>query len=427
MLEAKILTKISEEMSQNSMVEKLSQLLNKEELNKLAQETKFTTRKSAKLLGEHFFDLQVNYLSNSPKQEQSLSDMCDYLEEKYGIKMNKGSLDARYTPSAEAFLQKCLEKLLVSFTENISKSTPIPTAFAGIEISDCIGFELPSQLRAHYNKSKEGLSAKSHLKIHYSFDLLHPSKQAIQIKAGHCADVDMWEHSTLRPGTLYLQDLGFFSLSQYQKIDKAKAYFLSRYKTGTHLAIKDEDGVLVKLDLATVLAENKEASYYLPEVYIGKKEKLKVRLVIVKLPDELKAKRIKELTAQYKTRKGNRKKAPQVSELKMLLCGYNLFITNAEEATLPTAQIALVYSLRWQIELLFKIWKSLFQIDKLPKMDISRFHCFLYGKLIALVLCSSLTAILKTQIAQNTPQMIELSEWKVMKTLKKKWVNSSNF
>ncbi len=68
----------------------------------------------------------------------------------------------------------------------------------------------------------------------------------------------------------------------------------------------------------------------------------------------------------------------------------NVFITNAPEKSLPKDHVFPMYSLRWQIEILFKIWKSVFDIDSLKPVKIERFQCHLYGKLIALLLCSSL-------------------------------------
>ena len=36
--------------------------------------------------------------------------------------------------------------------------------------------------------------------------------------------------------------------------------------------------------------------------------------------------------------------------------------------------------------MLFKIWKSLFEIDEIGKMSIARFECYLYRKLIAILI-----------------------------------------
>ena len=103
---------------------------------------------------------------------------------------------------------------------------------------------------------------------------------------------------------------------------------------------------------------------------------------------------------------------------KQLLCGYNLYITNALEEKLPTAEIFSIYGLRWQIELLFKIWKSLLLIDNVPPMNICRFECFLYGRLIFILLSTELISCIKSNIQDNECD-IEISEWKTMKLIKK--------
>ncbi|MPQ44886.1 ATP-binding cassette domain-containing protein [Clostridium tarantellae] len=54
----------------------------------------------------------------------------------------------------------------------------------------------------------------------------------------------------------------------------------------------------------------------------------------------------------------------------------NAYITNVKDSILKTEEIHLFYSLRWQIELMFKIWKSLFKINKIKKVKIERFKCF---------------------------------------------------
>ncbi|WP_438713361.1 transposase [Enterococcus sp. DIV0806c] len=43
-----------------------------------------------------------------------------------------------------------------------------------------------------------------------------------------------------------------------------------------------------------------------------------------------------------------------------------------------------VYSLRWQIELLFRIWKLVSKINKVKKINVYRLKYHIYSKLIAL-------------------------------------------
>lgn len=106
------------------------------------------------------------------------------------------------------------------------------------------------------------------------------------------------------------------------------------------------------------------------------------------------------------------------TEIKKLLCGYNLYLTNTPENALPEDAVFDIYGLRWQIELLFKIWKSLLCIDKVGKMNIFRFESYLYGRLLFILLSTELVAFIKETLVDNEID-VELSEWKTIKLIKK--------
>ncbi|MGH0795296.1 transposase [Bacillus mycoides] len=59
------------------------------------------------------------------------------------------------------------------------------------------------------------------------------------------------------------------------------------------------------------------------------------------------------------------------------------------------------YSLRWQIEIIFKTWKSLFQIHHCQNIKQERLECHVYGKLIAIFLCSSTMFKMRQLILQK--------------------------
>jgi hypothetical protein len=50
------------------------------------------------------------------------------------------------------------------------------------------------------------------------------------------------------------------------------------------------------------------------------------------------------------------------------------------------ANIRSFYRLRWQIELIFKIWKSIGKIRAVKKVKQPRLECYVYAKLIFIVL-----------------------------------------
>ncbi|APM38848.1 transposase [Clostridium kluyveri] len=64
-------------------------------------------------------------------------------------------------------------------------------------------------------------------------------------------------------------------------------------------------------------------------------------------------------------------------------------------------QIHEIYSLRWQVELIFKIWKSIFHISNVKPVKIERFKCQLYGKLILLVLSSIVMFKMRAELLEK--------------------------
>ncbi|ETT76152.1 insertion sequence element IS231E transposase [Bacillus mycoides FSL H7-687] len=74
------------------------------------------------------------------------------------------------------------------------------------------------------------------------------------------------------------------------------------------------------------------------------------------------------------------------------------------------------YSLRWQIEIIFKTWKSLFQIHHCQNIKQERLECHVYGKLIAIFLCSSTMFKMRKLILQKKQK--ELSEYKAIGMIK---------
>lgn len=71
------------------------------------------------------------------------------------------------------------------------------------------------------------------------------------------------------------------------------------------------------------------------------------------------------------------------------LIDMNVYITNTSLEEVPTNFVYALYSLRWQIEVLFKMWKSFFEIDEYKNNKREHLEYHLYGQLVGILLCSS--------------------------------------
>ncbi|WP_241736698.1 transposase, partial [Anoxybacillus flavithermus] len=78
-----------------------------------------------------------------------------------------------------------------------------------------------------------------------------------------------------------------------------------------------------------------------------------------------------------------------------------------------------LYSLRWQIELLFKAWKSVFDLEKVKKMKKERFECHVYGTLIAILVTQTFLFQARTYWQQT--EGIQISERKALDVLQFYW------
>ncbi|PGU25172.1 IS4 family transposase, partial [Bacillus cereus] len=98
------------------------------------------------------------------------------------------------------------------------------------------------------------------------------------------------------------------------------------------------------------------------------------------------------------------------------LSGINVYMTTSPPDIVPMGQVHDWYSLRWQIEIIFKAWKSFFQIHHCKKIKQERLECHLYGQLIAILLCSSIMFQMRQLLLMKKKR--ELSEYKAIYMIK---------
>jgi hypothetical protein len=115
-------------------------------------------------------------------------------------------------------------------------------------------------------------------------------------------------------------------------------------------------------------------------VNVGQKERLRCRLIAVRVPQEvanLRRQRIRE-----KARDHGREPSQEYLELQE----WTIFITNCGEALLTWREVVVLYRARWQIELLFKLWKSHNRLaERETHATVERQMAVLYAKLIGVI------------------------------------------
>ena len=119
------------------------------------------------------------------------------------------------------------------------------------------------------------------------------------------------------------------------------------------------------------------------------KHRLPCRLIALPVPQEVADRRRQEAKAKAKRQKATPNKET------LALMDWTLFVTNVPADMLSIPQVAILYSVRWQVELVFKLWKSHCGLRLVAGVHRDRILVELYGKLIGAVLTHFLIAPLR--------------------------------
>jgi hypothetical protein len=287
------------------------------------------------------------------------------------------ALDQRFTPAAADCLRRVLQAAVGHALAAGRRALPILQRFRGVYLHDSTVVSLPAALAGLWpgcggSTPECGQAA---LKIQLRWELLGGALDGLALQAGRDADTAAEEQlPPLPPGALRLADLGYFDLETLQGYDQQGVYFLTRYKHGTALRVA---GARV-CDLARWL-RGQGRSCLDVRVTVGSVQRLACRLVAERVPPAVAAKRRQRL------RKEARDKGYRLSSARLALCDWSVWLTNAPAALLSKWEVRVVSRVRWQIELLFKLWKSHGQIAASRSERPYRVLCEVYAKLLAMV------------------------------------------
>jgi hypothetical protein len=321
-------------------------------------------------------------------------------------------LDERFNQHSIAFVKEVLKRVLERQFCRVFASDFLNN-YSRVCIKDSTRFNIPNRLAPYY-KGFGGSSGSSHatICIQYEYDARSGKILTMEITSGTKNDqADASETiTTVKQGDLILRDLGYYSLPVLAKIEKSMAFFISRLgpKTNVYKSESDKEINFRKL-YADMLKRKKTCTQI--SIQAGKKEKLPLRLIVSIVPEEIYQQRLKKIE------KNNKETGYKTSKDYKARCHFNLFITNVPDIDLSLNKILLAYRLRWQIELMFKSWKSIFRIDQLQSMKYERFTCLLYAKLILIAI--NLQVIWNMQRHCYARVKKILSTYKCLNTLQK--------
>ncbi len=398
-----------EQPTLKTFLAQIAQLFDKDRVETTARHTKFVQRQS-KLTG-HIFLVTFTFamsLYENPTLEQ-LTALLDQVLSEFDEEIQRVSLHQRINTYAVEFFQAMLAQA-ISLNLPSAQTLNFLKQFKEVILLDSTSFQVPANL-AHLFRGSGGSASQAAIKIRFGYDL-KSGRLFYRIQAGNTPDNrdgnGAVEEITAR--SLRISDLGFFNIQAFAELDEKGAFYLSRMKSGVNVYQRTEDGQFILLDMVSYVKHMKENKQDL-EVYLRQKQRfLKTRLIVEKVPEQVIRQRIRGMKRQCQ------KKGRSFSPDYKILASVNRYITNVPPQQLPSRCCRLLYRIRWQIELMFKLWKSNFALARVAGIRKERVLCTLYAKLLCIVVTSKLVFWVRNDVWNTRKQ--ELSEFRASKILK---------
>lgn len=332
-------------------------------------------RRQGKVTGATFVQTLVFGWLGAPTA--SLSHLCQ-VAAACGLAVTPQGLDARFTPAAADCLQRVLAVAMRQLVAAAPVMVPILRRFNGVYVWDSTTLTLPDALATTWPGcgGRVATNTRAALKVQVRWELTTGALEVAELQAGRESDHAAGDRATPLPvGALRLTDLGYVSLGRLIDLLAQGVLVLSRLPA--HVVVFDEQQR--RWSAAALLNRQGTATVDLP-VTLGVTERVPVRLV---------ARRVLPLVAERRRRAWRaaaHREGRTVSPERLALAAWDAYLTTAPSARLSAEEALTLVRARWQVELLFKLWKSHGRIDEWRSHQPHRILCEVYAKLLAMLI-----------------------------------------
>ena len=310
------------------------------------------------------------------------------------VDVSDTAVHKRFTSACADFLHAVLEALLSVVVQADEVVPPkVLRHFAAVVMEDSSTIALPDELAQCWRGCGGNQTHTSAaLKLHVRWDLQSGRLWGPALTEGRCSDHrSPLAHEDLPEGSLYVADLGYFSVAEIAQRQRQHLFTLTRYQAATVLL----DVKRGRLNLWQVLPQRVGQMKEM-RVRVGVQEQLPMRLLLLRVPKDIADKRRQDLLADAKRRQ------QAISPETLRLADWTILLTDAPVKRLPFQAALILLRERWQMELLYKLWKQYARVDEWRTANSWRVLCELYAKLIGVLLQHWLMVLFAWQDAQRS-------------------------
>jgi hypothetical protein len=293
-----------------------------------------------------------------------------------GVSISPQGLAARLDRSAADCLLTVFQAAITHVVCADPVAIPLLDRFSAVYIQDSTTISLPDALAEHWLGcgGSHGRVAAA-LKAQVRLDLRTGHLDGPLLQDGCASDRRIAFASRPLRDSIIVRDLGYFELPELAQASHEQRYWLTRLYPGT--AVFTRDGQ--RHDVFELVAAQGTEVVEL-EIQIGVEQRLACRLLAVRVPEKVAAERRERLKRQAS------KKGRVLSASSLAGCAWTLVVTNVAATLLTVVEAMVLMRVRWQIELLFKLWKSEGHVDESRRVRGEAVACEVYAKLIGMLI-----------------------------------------
>ncbi len=296
-----------------------------------------------------------------------------------GVTMSKQGIEEHWTFNTAEWLYEVLLRAVQCLLSAKGVAIPLLQRFAGVYIEDGSSMLLPDGLARYWRGCRggnaESQGTKAAVKLTLRLDLVQGSMHGPLLQAGRAHESkSLLQSIPWGKGVLWIADMGYFALVRLGQVSQAGASFLMPLKDGVVMWVEGK-----RADVLSILqAEGADEQAY--EVDLGAAKQVQCRVLARRASEQQVKRRHKQQDAYA------RKHGTQVSQRQRDWACWTIVITNVPDALLTLAEAFVLLRARWQIELLWKLWKMQGLVDEWQTTNEARILCEIYAKLLGLLI-----------------------------------------
>ena len=372
----------------------------------LERETGFVERSTAQLDGPIFAQTTVFGWMDTPEASYP---QLRHVAASLGVPVSTQAVEQRFGVESAALLRELLQEAVGEVLSSEASAPELLSRFNGVYVQDGTVITLPPELRDEWRGCGGSTpeAGQSGMRVQIRLDLAQGGMQGPWLQEGRAAERSGEAHEAPLPeGCLYNVDAGYFTLAEMRAHGQAGRYWVTSARAGTLLI--DERGQ--SWDLVSLLGAQRGDEVDV-QVYLGKRERLPVRLIARRVSPEqaerrrANANRSVEGKAKGVQRPNVRKHRPadskrirqrkhrKTGKARLQLLGWTILITNVPQALLSIDEALVLARCRWQIELCWKLWKQVGKVDTWRSAKPYRILTEIYAKLLGCLITHWLTLL----------------------------------